>query len=99
MGHHVQENLGDLEVVEKFTFFQKLAYVKRPNGPSGMRAFFQPPPNHLNFGTHDLLHKQCLVSNFFYFFEFIMPSRLTAENIGLCLKGALSNDFFQKFLS
>ena len=29
-----------------------------PNGPSGMRWFFRPPPNHLYFGTHDLLHKQ-----------------------------------------
>ena len=36
---------------------------------------------------------------FFNFIEFIMPSRLTAENIGVCLKGALSKNFFQKFLS
>ena len=32
--------------------------LSRPNGPSGMRWFFRPPPNHLNFGTHDLSHKQ-----------------------------------------
>ena len=34
-------------------------WLKLPNGPSGMRAFFRPPPNQLNFGTHDLLHKKC----------------------------------------
>ena len=28
MGHHVKENLGDLEVVEKITYVQKLAQVQ-----------------------------------------------------------------------
>ena len=28
------------------------------NGPSGMRRFFRPPPNYLNFCTHDFLQKQ-----------------------------------------
>src|SRR4051812_8129611 len=41
----------------------------RPNGPSGMRSFFRPPPNDLNFGTHDLLHTQRWVSKVLYFFE------------------------------
>ena len=47
--------------------------------------------------TSILAHKISYTNNarfrrfciFFDFFEFIMPSRLTAENIGLCLKGAL----------
>ena len=57
VGDHVQENLGDLEVVEKLTFFKNWLKLDQMD-PPGMRAFFRPPPNHLNFGTDDLLHKQ-----------------------------------------
>src|SRR3954469_12253756 len=56
---------------EKSHFFEKLAYV-RPNGPSGMRSFFRPPPNDLNFGTHYLLHKQRWIPKVFYFSEFFV---------------------------
>src|SRR3954468_3244338 len=35
---------------------------------------------------------------FWNFFEFIMPSRLTAENIGLCLKGDCKIFFSKIFL-
>ena len=34
---------------------------------------------------------------FLNFFEFIMPSRLTVENIGLCLKGHCKIIFFKNF--
>ena len=37
-----------------------------------MRSFFRPPPNDLNFGTHDLLQKQRWVSNILYFFKFLL---------------------------
>ena len=33
------------------------------------------------------------------FFEFILPTRLADQNIGLYLKGALKNIFFPNFLS
>ena len=64
-----------------------------------MRSFLRPPPNRLYFGTHDLLQKPSQVSKVSYFFDFILPSRLTAQNIGLYLKGALYNIFFQTIFS
>ena len=37
--------------------------------------------------------------NFYIFFEFILPSRLTDQNIGLYLKGIVKYIFFPNFLS
>ena len=101
MGHRVIEKLGDLEVVEKITFVQKMASVDQTVPPE-CGDFF----DHLQI-TSILAHMIYCTNKarfptfyiFLNFFEFILPSRLTDQNISLYLRGALQNilSIFLKF--
>ena len=91
MGHRVIVKLGDLEVVEKMTFVQNWLKLDQMVPPE-CGDFF----DHLQI-TSILAHMISCANKarfarfyiFLIFFEFILPSRLTDQNIGLYLKGAL----------
>ena len=73
-------------------FFKNWLKLKDQMVPPGMRAFFSTTSKSPQFWHTWSLPQTKLgfqVFVFLIFFEFIMPSRLTSENIGLCLKGAL----------